>query len=69
MARSCELCGRSYHKAASRSHSNIKTLRRQHLNLQTKKIAGRRWSLCARCLKTLAHKSTGKPLALSVSST
>lgn len=54
MARTCERCGRGYHKAISRSHSNIKTLKRQHLNLQTKTVDGKRLRLCTRCIKTLA---------------
>ncbi|HLB66623.1 MAG TPA: bL28 family ribosomal protein [Candidatus Saccharimonadales bacterium] len=54
MARTCDKCGRGYHKAVSRSHSHIKTLKRQHLNLQTKTVAGVRLRICARCIKTLA---------------
>jgi ribosomal protein L28 len=54
MARTCDKCGRGYHKAVSRSHSNIKTLRRQHVNLQSKVVDGKRLKLCTKCIKTLA---------------
>ncbi|OGY44321.1 MAG: 50S ribosomal protein L28 [Candidatus Buchananbacteria bacterium RIFCSPHIGHO2_01_FULL_39_14] len=49
----CEICGRSPLKANWRSHSNQKTIRRQKLNLQTKKINGKRMVICTSCLKTL----------------
>lgn len=54
MARMCELCSRGYLKAASRSHSNIKSLKRQHVNLQSKVVGGVRKMICTRCIKTLA---------------
>lgn len=54
MARICERCGRGYNKANSRSHSNISTIKRQHLNLQPKSIGGKRMWVCTRCIKTLA---------------
>ncbi|HYE59894.1 MAG TPA: L28 family ribosomal protein [Candidatus Kapabacteria bacterium] len=50
MARKCTLCDKSSKKSASRSHSNIKTLRRQKPNLQ--KVNG--LYVCTRCLKTAA---------------
>jgi len=54
MARVCQQCGRGYLKALSRSHSNIPTLKRQHVNLQTKVVNGKRLMICTRCIKTLA---------------
>ncbi len=54
MARTCDRCERGYLKSASRSHSNIKTLKRQHLNLQSKVVGGVRIAICTRCIKTLA---------------
>lgn len=54
MARKCDLCGRGSTKDASRSHSNIKTIKRQHLNLQTRKLEGASFNVCAKCLKTAA---------------
>jgi large subunit ribosomal protein L28 len=54
MSRVCDLCGRGPNKAMSRSHSNIATKRRQHVNLQTKKLAGNKVKVCTRCLRTLA---------------
>ena len=54
MARRCDLCGRGSTKDASRSHSNIKTTKRQHINLQMKKVEGKRIKICTSCIKTLA---------------
>jgi large subunit ribosomal protein L28 len=51
MSRTCEICGRGPKTAASRSHSNIKTLKRKYLNLQTKKINGKKVRICTSCLK------------------
>ncbi len=54
MARKCDICGRGSTKDAQRSHSNIKTLKRQYINLQTKKINGKKIKICTKCLRTLA---------------
>ncbi|MFA4818789.1 MAG: bL28 family ribosomal protein [Patescibacteria group bacterium] len=56
MARTCAMCARGYLKAISRSHSNIPTLRRQHINLQSKVINGKRLKVCTSCLKTMVKK-------------
>lgn len=48
--KSCSQCGKGSAKGASRSHSKIKTLRRQHANIQ--KVGGR--YLCTKCIRTLA---------------
>jgi ribosomal protein L28 len=53
MARKCDVCGRGSTKDASRSHSNIKTLKRQHINLQVKTINGTQLKICTKCIKTL----------------
>ncbi|MEA3398188.1 MAG: 50S ribosomal protein L28 [Patescibacteria group bacterium] len=53
MAKKCDLCGRSSTKGAARSHSNIKTIRRQNINLQSKKIDGKKMKVCTKCLKTM----------------
>jgi len=50
MARTCDRCGKGSQKSASRSHSNIKTIRRQYPNLQ--KVGDNK--LCTRCIRTLA---------------
>ncbi|MCX6746382.1 MAG: 50S ribosomal protein L28 [Candidatus Parcubacteria bacterium] len=52
MSRTCEICGRGPMTGASRSHSNIKTLKRKFINLQTKKIDGKKIRICTSCLKT-----------------
>jgi len=53
MAKKCDLCGRGATKGASRSHSKIKTLKRQNINLQTKMIDGLKAKLCTSCIRTL----------------
>ncbi|NCO00108.1 50S ribosomal protein L28 [Candidatus Falkowbacteria bacterium] len=56
MAKKCDLCGRGSTADASRSHSNIKSLKRQHINLQTKKFEGAALKLCTKCIKTINTK-------------
>jgi len=53
----CEICQRGPLKANWKSHSNIKTIRRQKLNLQLKRIDGKKMVVCTSCLKTLAKKT------------
>ncbi|MBI3120144.1 MAG: 50S ribosomal protein L28 [Candidatus Kerfeldbacteria bacterium] len=52
MATTCEQCGRGPMSAQSRSHSNIATKRKQHINLQRLRANGRRISVCTRCMKS-----------------
>lgn len=56
MAKVCEICGRGTNVSASRSHSHIKTLKKQYINLQTKKIDGKKTKICTKCLKTITKK-------------
>ncbi|MFZ4631865.1 MAG: large ribosomal subunit protein bL28 [Patescibacteria group bacterium] len=53
MAKKCDLCSRSATKGASRSHSKIKTLKRQNINLQTKMIEGLKARICTSCMRTM----------------
>lgn len=53
MAKKCDLCGRSATKGASRSHSKIKTLKRQNINLQSRIVDGSKARLCTSCLRTI----------------
>ncbi len=53
MAKKCDMCDRGATKGASRSHSKIKTLRRQNINLQTRKVDGLSLKICTSCLRTL----------------
>ena len=53
MAKKCDLCGRGATKGASRSHSKIKTLKKQNINLQTKIVGGDKFKLCTSCLRTM----------------
>ena len=52
MSRTCDLCFKKSQKSATRSHSNIKTLRRQKINVQ--KVSGA--MLCTRCIKTISRE-------------
>ncbi|NUM25003.1 MAG: 50S ribosomal protein L28 [Candidatus Buchananbacteria bacterium] len=54
----CYLCKREPLKGNNVSHSNIKTIRRQKLNLQSRKIGAVRRLICTRCIKTLAKQKT-----------
>lgn len=54
MARICEKCGRGSMMSATRSHSNIKTKKRQFVNLLNKRVGGVRMRICANCLKAMA---------------
>jgi large subunit ribosomal protein L28 len=56
MAKVCALCGRGPQSAMSRSHSNIGSKRRQHINLQNKVIDGQRLRVCTNCIKTQSAK-------------
>jgi ribosomal protein L28 len=53
MARTCDICGRGTTRDASRSHSNIRTLKRQYINLQARKVDGKNQKVCANCIKTI----------------
>ncbi|MCU0679608.1 MAG: 50S ribosomal protein L28 [Planctomycetes bacterium] len=56
MAKKCDLCGRGSVKDATRSHSNIKNIKRQFINLQTKHIDGKKMKVCTKCLKTMVKQ-------------
>ncbi len=60
MGKKCDICGRSSTKGASRSHSNIKTLKRQNINLQSKTIMGIKTKICTKCLKTMQKNEDKK---------
>lgn len=68
MARICKICGKGALNANTRSHSNIATAVRKHVNLQTLFLNGKRVDACTSCirketkrLKALAEKSV-KPV-------
>ena len=52
MAKQCDICGRSSTPGIARSHSNVKTHKRQNINLQSKSIKGGKVKVCTKCLKT-----------------
>lgn len=57
MAKRCDICGKGSTKGAQRSHSNIKTLKRQNANLQSKTINGEKKKVCTTCIKTIKKNS------------
>lgn len=52
MSRACNVCGRGTTAGNSRSHSNIATKRKFAINIQTKKINGKKTKICTKCIKT-----------------
>lgn len=56
MSQVCEMCQKRPRVGQTRSHSNIATKRWQKINLQTKRIQGKKVLLCSRCLKALEKK-------------
>lgn len=52
MSKTCQLCGRGTKTGNSRSHSNIASKRTFKINLQSKKINGKKVKVCSKCLKT-----------------
>ena len=57
MARKCDICGRGPQKSQKRSHSSIKTIRRQYLNLQKKVVDGKQKNVCTKCIRTMKKNS------------
>jgi len=60
MGKKCDVCKRSSTKGVSRSHSNVKTLKRQNINLQTKNIMGITAKVCTKCLRTMKKNENKK---------
>ncbi|MBU0648736.1 50S ribosomal protein L28 [Patescibacteria group bacterium] len=54
MAKVCDICKRGKTFSHSRSKSNIATKRTHELNLQTRRIKGKKSKVCTKCLKTLS---------------
>ena len=57
MSKVCDICKRGTTSGFLRSHSNMKSKRKVMINLQSKKIDGKRLKVCTKCIKTLAKKS------------
>ena len=57
MATKCDICGRGPQKSQKRSHSNIKTIRKQYINLQKKVVEGVRKNVCTKCMRTIKKNS------------
>jgi large subunit ribosomal protein L28 len=56
MARICSICERKAIMGYSVSHSQIATKRRMNINLQSKKVDGKRISICTSCIKSINKK-------------
>ena len=52
MSKTCSVCGRGTIAGNSRSHSNIASKRKFSINIQTKKIDGKKAKVCTKCIKT-----------------
>ncbi|MFH1430570.1 MAG: 50S ribosomal protein L28 [Candidatus Uhrbacteria bacterium] len=46
------MCSRGSQSGQRRSHSNTKTKRKFHVNLQSKAVDGVRMRICTRCIRT-----------------
>ncbi len=57
MSRTCEICGRGTKSGHSRSHSNIATKRKFKVNIQNKKINGKKRKICVKCIRTMNKAS------------
>lgn len=56
MSKFCETCGRGALSAQTRSHANNATKTRKMVNLQVKRLAGKSYRLCTRCLRTMVKQ-------------
>ncbi|MDP2684086.1 MAG: 50S ribosomal protein L28 [bacterium] len=56
MAKVCQICGRGALTGNNRSHSNISTKRKQHINLQKSLHQGKKVKACASCIKSATKK-------------
>jgi ribosomal protein L28 len=63
MAKRCSVCGRGSTSGAQRSHSNRQSLKRQNINLQTRKMDNKTVKVCVNCLKTAKKNSAPKKVA------
>ncbi|KKQ51758.1 MAG: 50S ribosomal protein L28 [Parcubacteria group bacterium GW2011_GWD2_38_11] len=52
MSKTCSVCGRGTIAGNSRSHSNIASKRKFGVNIQTKKVDGKKAKVCTKCIKT-----------------
>ncbi|HUT22389.1 MAG TPA: bL28 family ribosomal protein [Candidatus Bipolaricaulota bacterium] len=55
--KSCEICGKGPKKMIKRSHSMQATKTWQYPNLQSKKIDGKKVTLCTSCLSRRAKNA------------
>lgn len=53
MSKRCDICKRGSTRGAMRSHARNKTLKRQNINLQSRKVDGMKIKVCTSCLRSL----------------
>jgi large subunit ribosomal protein L28 len=58
MSKMCEICERKAVVGNSRSHSNIASKRTMSINLQSKKVAGKKMSVCTSCIKSINKQNS-----------
>jgi len=54
MSKVCDVCGRGPKSSVNVSHAKNATKRVLHINLQSKKIDGKKQKVCTKCIKTMA---------------
>lgn len=54
MSKQCEICNKKPQSGNSVSHSHRKVRRKFYPNLQTKKIEGKKITICTSCIKNLS---------------
>ncbi len=57
MSKMCEICERKAVVGNSRSHSNIASKRTMSINLQSKKVDGKKMNVCTSCIKSINKKT------------
>ncbi|MEK7167501.1 MAG: 50S ribosomal protein L28 [Patescibacteria group bacterium] len=56
MPKVCDICGRGTATAFNVSHSKVRTKRTQEVNLQNKRMDGKKKRVCTSCIKTANKK-------------
>ena len=57
MSKVCQICGRGALTGNSRSHSNISSKKKQHINLQQTIHENKKVKACASCIRTATKKT------------
>ncbi len=57
MSRTCDVCARGPRRGNNRSKSMRATPRKININLQSKKVEGKKAKICTSCLRTMTKKA------------